>query len=117
MLSVTDPAASGRFFTTHLGYREVLVDEDSVALARDDGAPDLMLCRRDLELPPGPGPVRVALSLAVTDLAVEDERLRREGAAVTLPLRREPWGELLLELTDPNGVLVRLVQWLPPAGA
>lgn len=117
VLSVTDPAASSRFFTTHLGYREVLTDEEFVALARDDAAPELVLRQRDLELPPGPGPVRVALSLTVTDVTAEDERLRRGGANITRPLRHEPWGELLLELTDPNGLVIQLAQWLQPAGA
>ncbi|WP_406210149.1 VOC family protein [Kitasatospora sp. NBC_01560] len=57
------------------------------------------------------------MSFAVTDVAAEYGRLRREGAAVTAPLRREPWGEGVVELTDPNGIVVRLVEWIPPAGA
>ncbi|WP_406112011.1 VOC family protein [Kitasatospora purpeofusca] len=116
-LSVADPAASSRFFTTHLGFREVLVDEEFVSLGRDDAAPDLLLRLSDPERPPGRGPVEVLVSFAVTDVAEEYERLRREGANITVPLRREPWGEQLVELTDPNGVVVQLVEWIPPAGA
>ncbi|WP_405006845.1 VOC family protein [Kitasatospora purpeofusca] len=116
-LSVADPAASSRFFTTHLGFREVLVDEEFVSLGRDDAAPDLLLRQSDPERPPGRGPVEVLVSFAVTDVAEEYERLRREGANITVPLRREPWGEQLVELTDPNGVVVQLVEWIPPAGA
>lgn len=116
-LSVVDPAASSRFFTTHLGFREVLVDEEFVSLGREDAAPDLLLRQSDLERPPERGPVEVVVSFAVTDVAAEYERLRREGANITGPLRREPWGEQLLELTDPNGVVVQLVEWIPPAGA
>ncbi|KOV32520.1 glyoxalase [Streptomyces sp. XY431] len=115
-LSVIDPGASSRFFTTHLGYRELLADGESVLLGRDDGAPDVLLRQRDLELPPGPGPVGVLVSFAVTGLAAEHERLRREGANITVPLHREPWGEQLLELTDPNGIVVQLTEWIPPAG-
>ncbi|CAN3977744.1 VOC family protein [Kitasatospora purpeofusca] len=116
-LSVADPAASTRFFTTHLGYREVLADEEFVVLGRDDAAPDVLLRLRDLELPPGHRPVGVLVSFAVTGVAAEYERLRREGAHITVPLRREPWGEQLLELTDPNGIVVQLTEWIPPAGA
>ncbi len=116
-LSVADPAASSRFFTTHLGFREVLVDEEFVSLGRDDAAPDLLLRRSDPERPPGRGPVEVLVSFAVTDVAEEYERLRGEGANITVPLRREPWGEQLVELIDPNGVVVQLVEWIPPAGA
>ncbi|MGW4890974.1 VOC family protein [Kitasatospora sp. NPDC004240] len=116
-VSVTDPAASARFLTTHLGYREVLADEEFVHLSRDDPAPDVLLCRRDLELPPARGPVDVLLSFAVTDVTAEYARLSREGAPVTVPLRDEPWGERMLELTDPNGIVIQLVEWIPPAGA
>ncbi|MFD7414308.1 VOC family protein [Kitasatospora purpeofusca] len=116
-LSVTDPGASSRFFTTHLGFREVLADEEFVVLDRDDAAPEVLVRQRDLELPPGPGPVGVLMSFAVTGLGAEYERLRREGADITVPLRREPWGEQVLELTDPNGVVVRLTEWIPPAGS
>ncbi|SDT83079.1 Glyoxalase/Bleomycin resistance protein/Dioxygenase superfamily protein [Streptomyces sp. TLI_053] len=116
VLSITDPGSSSRFFTTHLGYREVLADEESVVLVRDDAAPDVLLRQRDLELPPGPRAVGALVSFAVTGIAAEYERLRRAGANLTVPLRREPWGELLLELTDPNGVVVRLTEWIPPAG-
>ncbi|MFD8321244.1 VOC family protein [Kitasatospora purpeofusca] len=116
-LSVTDPGASSRFFTTHLDFREVLADEEFVVLARDDAAPEVLVRQRDLELPPGPGPVGVLMSFAVTGLGAEYERLRREGADITVPLRREPWGEQVLELTDPNGVVVRLTEWIPPGGS
>lgn len=35
-LTVDDVAASSAFFTTHLGFREVLADQGFVSLARDD---------------------------------------------------------------------------------
>ncbi|MFI6601701.1 hypothetical protein ACIBHX_36105 [Nonomuraea sp. NPDC050536] len=37
-----------------------------------------------------------------------------EGATATIPLRREPWGELLMQLTDPNGVAIQLIEWISP---
>lgn len=81
-LTVTDPAASSRFFTTHLGFREVLVHEDFVELGRDDAGVDLVLVRRDLEQRgPGRGPTDVMVSFAVTGIAAEYERLRHAGAA------------------------------------
>jgi uncharacterized glyoxalase superfamily protein PhnB len=33
--------------------------------------------------------------------------------AITEPTREEPWGELLFMVTDPNGVVYELVEWLP----
>ncbi|MFI9330098.1 VOC family protein [Kitasatospora sp. NPDC052868] len=117
-LTVTDPAASSRFFTTHLGFREVVVDEDVVELCRDDAAVDLILVRRDLEQHgSGQGPTDVIVSFAVTGIAAEYERLRNEGAGLAVTLQQEPWGELVVRVTDPNGVVVQLTEWVPPTGA
>ncbi|MEV0009400.1 VOC family protein [Streptomyces sp. NPDC047973] len=127
LLAVDDPGASSRFFTTHLGFREVLVAEGVVHLSRDDAATDLVVLRRG----PGAGSpsdsraegqqpaarAEGAVSFTVTGLAAEHERLRREGARITTPLRQEPWGEQVLRLTDPNGVVIQLVEWIPPSGA
>ncbi len=57
------------------------------------------------------------VSFTVTDLSAEHERLRREGAPITMPLRQEPWGEWVLQLLDPNGVVIQIVEWVPPVGA
>ncbi|MGW0801511.1 VOC family protein [Nonomuraea sp. NPDC002799] len=119
-LSVGDVTASSRFFTTHLGFRELVTADGFACLGRDDSACDVVLVRRDSEPPPeaplGRGPEDMLVSFTVTGIAAEQERLRGEGAAITMPLRREPWGEWVLRLTDPNGVVVQLVEWLPPAG-
>jgi catechol 2,3-dioxygenase-like lactoylglutathione lyase family enzyme len=114
-LTVADPAASSRFLTGHLGFREILVGEEFIALGRDDSAVDLVLVERDLERwQPGQGLAEVIVVFTVTGLAAEYERLRREGATITIPLRREPWGELLMQLSDPNGVAIQLIEWIPP---
>jgi uncharacterized glyoxalase superfamily protein PhnB len=33
-----------------------------------------------------------------------------------MPLREEPWGERAFQVTDPNGVIVQLLDWNTPAG-
>lgn len=84
-LTVADPVASSRFFSDHLGFRESLVGERFIGLGRDDAAVDLVLVERDLERwRPGQGPAEAIVVFAVTGLAAEYERLRAEGAAVTL---------------------------------
>ncbi|MFE7800356.1 VOC family protein [Nocardia sp. NPDC057440] len=117
-LSVVDLAASCRFFTTHLGFRELVASEDFACLERDDGAVEVVLLQRDPELPPSasPGPTGVLMSFAVTDIVTEQNRLLRAHAPITVPLRREPGGQWILQLTDPNGVEVQLTEWSPPAG-
>jgi len=32
-----------------------------------------------------------------------------------MPLREEPWGERAFQVTDPNGVIVQLLDWNAPA--
>ncbi|QLY30079.1 VOC family protein [Nocardia huaxiensis] len=118
-LSVTDAAASSKFFCTHLGYREAVTGEDFVCLERDDAGVEIVLVQRNPEYPPAPapGPTGLRVSFSVTDIARIDQRLRDEGAPLTGSLHRAPDGHWLLELTDPNGVEVHLTQWAPPSGA
>ena len=120
VLTVDDPALSARFFVSHLGFREVLVVQGATHLSRDDAATDIVLrgsAGLGIAQRYPPAQVRAVVSYTVTSIHVEYERLRREGARITVPLRMEPWGEWGLQLTDPNGVVVQLVEWIPPAGA
>ncbi|WP_433253854.1 VOC family protein [Streptosporangium sp. CA-135522] len=120
-LNVDDVTASGEFFTTHLGFREAVAAEGFISLVRDDAAADIVLLSRGTEvLPPeqrGQHVGGVIVAFTVTDIAAEQEQLRGEGATITMPLRTEPWGERLFQLTDPNGIVVRLVEWVAPAEA
>jgi catechol 2,3-dioxygenase-like lactoylglutathione lyase family enzyme len=116
VFTVDDPAGSRHFFTTYLGFREVLDTPDLTWLNRDDAAADILLHRRDVERPRE----RIAqpvVAFAVTDLAGEHARLSAEDAPITTRLRRSPWGEWLMRLTDPNGIVVELTEWIAPGGA
>lgn len=120
VLTVEDPASSARFFVGHLGFREVLVAQGATHLSRDDAATDILLrgsAGPDTPQQHPPAQVHALVSYTVTGIHAEYERLRREGAPITLPLRMEPWGEWRLQLTDPNAVVVQLAEWIPPAGA
>jgi len=35
---------------------------------------------------------------------------------ITMPLREEPWGERAFQVTDPNGVIVQLLDWNAATG-
>jgi catechol 2,3-dioxygenase-like lactoylglutathione lyase family enzyme len=113
-LTVDDVAASQAFFTQHLGYREQTAADGFASLTRDD-ATDIVLLRRGIEvLPPEQRDQHAAgliLAFTVTALEAEEKRLRAEGVEITMPLREEPWGERLFQVTDPNGVIVQLVEW------
>lgn len=114
-LNVDDVTASSDFFTTHFGYTEQMAADGFASLAHDD-AVDLVLLRRGTEvLPEGFRDQRAAgliVAFTVADLAAEHDRLRAAGVGITMPLREEPWGERLFQVTDPNGVIVQLVEWV-----
>ncbi len=118
-LTVDDVAASHAFFTKHLGYSEEVAAEGFAKLTRDDDAVDVVLLQRGIEiLPPEQRDQRASgliLAFTITGIEAEEQRLRSEGVTISMPLREEPWGEKLLQVTDPNGVVVQLVEWATPA--
>jgi catechol 2,3-dioxygenase-like lactoylglutathione lyase family enzyme len=110
-LTVPDVRASSRFFTGALDFREEVVFEGVVQLRRDDAAVGI-------ELRAGVGaPTNTIVSFTVPGLLVEYERLRRAVPDADPVLRYEPWGERSVWLADPSGIVVRLVEWMPPAGS
>ncbi|GAA5065164.1 catechol 2,3-dioxygenase-like lactoylglutathione lyase family enzyme [Thermocatellispora tengchongensis] len=119
-LNVDDLAASINFFTTHLGFHESVAATGFVTLTRPDSA-DIVLVARGSRMLPGSvreqRPAGVMVYFGISDVVAEYERLRREGVPIAAPLREEPWGERLFQLTDPNGIVIQFVEWVPPAGA
>jgi catechol 2,3-dioxygenase-like lactoylglutathione lyase family enzyme len=115
-LTVDDVELSRAFFVDHLGYNEKMSADGFVSLGREDAATNLVFLRRGLEvLPAGfrdEHAAGVIVALVVSDLEGELARLSGEGVAITLPLREEAWGERLFQVTDPNGVVVELVEWV-----
>ncbi|MCX4633261.1 VOC family protein [Streptomyces sp. NBC_01443] len=117
-LTVADVAASRDFFCTHLGYAVAMAADGFASLTRGDDAADIVLLRRGSEVLPPEQRDRQAtgliFALTVAGIEAEERRLREAGAPVTMPLREEPWGERLFQLTDPNGIVVQLVEWATP---
>lgn len=120
-LTVDDVAASSKFLVDHFGYTERMSADGFVSLGRDDAGIDLVFLRRGLEvLPPPLRDVPAAgtiVAFVIDDLEAAQARLRAEGVEPTLPIRDEPWGERLLLVTDPNGVVYELVEWATPPTA
>ena len=119
-LNVDDVAASSKFLATHFGFREQMAAEGFASLGRDDSPMNVVFLQRGIKvLPEGFRDERasgVIVAFVVKDLAAEEARLRQEGVAITMPLREEPWGERLFQVTDPNGVVIELVEWVTPSG-
>lgn len=119
-LTVADVDASREFFRTHLGYEVAMAADGFASLTHEGGAADIVLLRRGSEvLPPEQRDQQAAgliFALTVTGIEAEERRLREAGAPITMPLREEPWGERLFQLTDPNGVIVQFVEWAAQEG-
>ncbi|MBE1490678.1 VOC family protein [Plantactinospora soyae] len=117
-LTVDDVTASQEFFTTHLGYTLQQAADGFASMTRPD-AFDIVLLTLGIEvLPPEQrdqhaSGVILAFTLA-SGLEEQEKRLRDAGVEITMPLRQEPWGERLFQVTDPNGVIVQFVEWAAP---
>ncbi|MEU2420611.1 VOC family protein [Streptomyces sp. NPDC007851] len=119
-LNVDDVAASSAFLTEHFGFREELAADGFASLTRADAGMNVVYLRRGLaSLPEDQREDHadgVILAFVVDDLDAELARLTAEGVTITMPLREEPWGERAFQVTDPNGVIVQLVDWNAPVG-
>ncbi|QKW25109.1 VOC family protein [Streptomyces seoulensis] len=118
-LTVDDVPASAAFLTAHFGFQEAMAAEGFASLVRED-AVHVIFLRRGIEVLPedvrDQRAAGVIIAFTVADLDAEYERLRAEGVRITMPLREEPWGERLFQVTDPNGVILQLVSWTAPDG-
>ena len=114
-LNVEDVPASSAFLIEHFGFRPAMAADGFASLAREDTAMYVVFLRRGLEtLPDGQRDKHATgliLAFTVDDLEGELARLRAEGVAITMPLTVEAWGERAFQVTDPNGVIVQLMDW------
>lgn len=55
------------------------------------------------------------LNFEVTDVDAEFERLKSAGLPMHLELRSEDWGQRHFITSDPNGVLIDVIQLIPPS--
>ncbi|MEU2338819.1 VOC family protein [Streptomyces sp. NPDC013172] len=119
-LNVDDVTASSAFLTDHFGFREELAADGFASLTRDDAGMTVIYLRRGLASLPADQREDhadgVILAFVVDNLEAELARLTAEGVTITMPLREEPWGERAFQVTDPNGVIVQLVDWNAPGG-
>lgn len=121
-LNVTDPSASAAFVRDHLGFVQEMADDGFVSLSRPDAGFNLVYLRTGLpsfKPASSAGPADgLLVAFVVEDVDAEYARMQAEGVAITTPIETEPWGERYFQVTDPNGVVLQLVQWVdPPSGA
>jgi catechol 2,3-dioxygenase-like lactoylglutathione lyase family enzyme len=115
-LNVADPVASSAFVQRHFGFTEEMSTEGFVSLSRPDAGFNLIFLRVGLSTfkpAAAAGPAGGLLVVFVVhNIDEEYERLRSEGVAITTAIETEAWSERYLQVTDPNGVVLQLVQWM-----
>ncbi|MBL6277680.1 VOC family protein [Micromonospora fiedleri] len=116
-LNVQDVSASAEFVKQHFGFREEMSADGFVSLARDGVGFNLVFLRTGLaSLQP---PILkeqqaqgVLVAFVVDDIDAEYAQFQAAGVPITTPIQTEPWGERFFQVTDPNGVILQLVQWM-----
>lgn len=120
-LNVDDERASADFLKDHFGFTEEMAADGFVSLSRQDAGFNLVFLRKDL--PTLKPPILrnttargLLVAFVVENVDAEYERVRNERVPITTPIETEPWGERYFQVTDPNGVIIQLVQWVsqPP---
>ncbi|NJM97380.1 MAG: glyoxalase [Phormidesmis sp. RL_2_1] len=116
-LNVDDVTASATFLKQHFGFNEAMSADGFVSLSRKDVGFNLIFLRTGLE---SFKPIRLRghqadgllIVLVVDDIDTEYERIQAEGVKITTAIETEPWGERFFQVSDPNGVVIQLVQWM-----
>ena len=116
-LNVADVSASADFARTHFGFTEAMSADGFVSLERADVGFNLIFLRNGLEtFKPqrlrGHSADGLLVVFVVDNIDAEYERIQREGVPITTPIETESWGERYFQVSDPNGVVYQLVQWV-----
>jgi uncharacterized glyoxalase superfamily protein PhnB len=119
-LNVPDVDASADFVQRHFAFTVDMAADGFASLSRADLGFNLIYLRTGL---PTFKPAALAghsadgllVAFVVDDIDTEYARIQSEGVAITTPIETEEWGERYFQVTDPNGVVIQLVQWMEGA--
>ncbi|WP_406267187.1 VOC family protein [Nocardia sp. NBC_00881] len=116
-LNVPDPQASAKFLVDHLGFEEKMSADGFVSLDRPDAGLNVIYLRTGLatfkpKSAAGSAGEGLLVVFVVDDIDAEYTRLRGEGVPIVTPVETEEWGERYFQMSDPNGIVIQLVQWI-----
>lgn len=116
-LNVDDVTASANFVKQHFGFIEEMAAEGFVSLSRADVSFNLIFLQTGLKsFKPiqmqGHRADGLLIVFVVDDIDREYARIQSEGVIITTAIETEPWGERFFQVTDPNGIVIQLVQWI-----
>ncbi|WP_280261837.1 VOC family protein [Nocardia abscessus] len=116
-LNVPDPVASAKFLIDHLGFEEKMSADGFVSLDRSDAGLNVIYLRTGLasfkpKSAAGSAGEGLLVVFVVDDIDAEYARLQGEGVPIVTPIETEEWGERYFQMSDPNGIILQLVQWV-----
>lgn len=119
VLLAEDVEASARFYTEHMGFSDVFRSDWYVSLKhRENPAYELAILQRTHQTIPEEFRKQTSgllLNFEVSDARAEFERFRKAGLRVVLPLRDEAFGQRHFIGVDPEGVMVDIIEEIPPS--
>ena len=117
-LNVPDVDASSAWLQKHLGFSVAMSADGFSSLQHPDAGINLIYLRTGLSTfkPASAAASATGLLVVFTVDSIDEDyaRLQAEGVTVVTPIETEPWGERYFQMTDPNGVVYQLVQWVEP---
>jgi uncharacterized glyoxalase superfamily protein PhnB len=115
-------AETARFYVEHFRFKRQFDSDWYVHLqSLENASVNLAILDGDHESIPVPArggrTTGLLLNFEVTDVDAEYERAMDRGLDVLLALRDEPFGQRHFIVRDPNGVMVDVIQPIPPSEA
>ena len=118
----TDKITESRVFYMKNFNFKITYEEDWYVSLRSEKSPEYELAFLDYQHPSIPEEYRqptkgLLLNLEVAKVDQEYDRLKKEGLPMLLDLKSEDWGQRHFITKDPNGLLVDVIQNIPPSEA
>lgn len=116
VLLTSDVVLSRNFYVDVLGFEEVINIGWFVSLRHPSSGSTLDLWMRTH--PSAPKSHRdisgVVLAFVVPEVAEVEQQFLKAGVRIVEPMRDEPWGQRHFIAVSPDGVLLDIVQRIPP---
>jgi catechol 2,3-dioxygenase-like lactoylglutathione lyase family enzyme len=119
VIMTRDVAGTAAFYQAHFGFAVLFTSDWYVHLqSTSDASVNLAVLDGSHETIPAVGRGAVSgllLNFEVGDVDAEHARLAAAGLPMLLELRDEAFGQRHFITTDPNGVLIDVIQPIPPS--
>ena len=118
----TDKITESRdFYTRHFNF-EITFEADWYISLRSKESPAHELALMDYRHPSLPEEYReptkgLLLNFEVADVDQEYDRLKKGGLSIVYEIKSEEWGQRHFITKDPNGLLIDVIQNIPPTEA